>query len=167
MIKITYLKNATNLQELKKLYFELAKKHHSDITGTGNDEVMKQINNEYDYLKKILKNDSEIKENKFKESFASMESFKYILDILLKYPKLKLEIIGTWVWISGTGTFKIKDEVLYNTLHCDYSKAQKKFYWYSGIENKQAKNYKGGFLSKAIEKFGKTTLFSENPISLK
>jgi len=160
--KIVYLKSATNLQELKKLYFTLSKKHHPDITG-GNLQIMQQINNEYDYLKTILKNatpKTEQEKNQYKENVHTMDAFRDILNKLLRYPRITIEIIGSWLWISGSGTFSIKDDILYSELKCKYSKSQKKFYWYSGIEKSQG-NYKGGFLKNAINAYGVIKMESE------
>lgn len=158
-IKIELLKNATNLQELKQLYFQLSKKYHPDME-TGDLKIMQQLNNEYDYLKTILKNSEHTKRAE-QETEKTMEGFKKILDILLKYPNLKIELIGSWAWISGYGTFDIKDDILYNKLHCKYSKANKKFYWFEGIEEQQNFKCKGGYLKKAIDKFGITEVKSE------
>ena len=160
MTKINYLKEAKTLQELKKLYFQLAKKLHPDIT-QDNGEQMKQLNNEYDYLKTVLTNDETIDKDYLKETIFTMDQFKNILDELLKYPYITVEIVGSWLWISGRGTYSIKDDILYNKFSCKFSKSQKKFYWYSGIENSKGKKYKGGFLSQAIDKYGITTLESE------
>jgi curved DNA-binding protein CbpA len=158
-MKIEFLKEAKNLQELKSLYFKLAKKYHPDVNG-GNLEIMKIINNEYDYLKTVLKN-ADNTERKHMENTESMEGFRGIIEMLIKYPKIKIEIVNKWLWISGYGTFAIKEDILYNTLHCRYSKAQKKFYWYEGIEGNN-KKYKGGFLKKAIDKYGITVIESNN-----
>ena len=156
-MKVKFLKEATNLQELKKLYFELSKKHHPDMGG--NSEIMKAINNEYDYLKTVLENADNTAKNQY-ESAKTMDAFKDIIDIIIVYPNITIEIIGSWLWISGKGTFAIRDDVLYSKLNCKYSKAQKKFYWFQGIENKQGK-YKGGHLKKAIAKYGVQKIQSE------
>jgi len=152
---IIYLKQAKNLQELKKLYFALSKKYHPDITG-GDLRIMQAINNEYDYLKTVLKNEipkNDSEKKQYSENVYSMDAFRNILNQLLKYPKITIEIIGSWLWISGAGTFQIKDNILYNELKCKYSKSQKKFYWFSGIENNQGK-FKGGYLNRAINAYG-------------
>lgn len=46
-------KNITCIEELKKQYFALAKKYHSDLTG-GSDEKMKEINAEYEVVELAL-----------------------------------------------------------------------------------------------------------------
>lgn len=153
---IRYLKGTKNLQELKRLYLTLAKKYHPDITG-GNTEIMKVINNEYDYLKEVLPNKEDVKDYQ-KESNQSMEAYKDIIDELLKHPYITIEIIGSWLWVSGNGTYNIKDTVL-KPLKFRFSGTQKKWYWFSGIE--KSKKRRGGNLKKAIEKYGITRLESD------
>ena len=165
MTKINYLKDATTLQELKKLYFKLAKQLHPDITKDSG-ESMKQLNNEYDYLKTRLTNDATIDKDYLKETSYSMDYFRDIITELLKYNNIIIEIVGSWVWISGRGTYAIKDAILYEKFNCKFSKSQKKFYWYSGIDKDNRKKYKGGFLNQAIDKYGITTLESEFKPSL-
>ena len=151
--EITYLKDAKNLQELKLLYNKMVLKYHPDRNkDIDTMEIMRQINLEYEYLGSTLKNADNTKKSEC-ETSTSMDYFKTVLDNLMKYKNITIEIIGSWVWVSGKGTFAIKDEILYNTLHFDYSRSNKKFYWYEGIENKQGK-YKGGFLKQAINKYG-------------
>ena len=156
---INYLKQAKNLQELKKLYFKLAKKLHPDHGGNITD--MQILNNEYDYLKNKLSNDETIDKDYLKETVFSMDYFKDIITELLKYNHITIEIVGSWLWISGIGTYAIKDDILYGKFNCKFSKSQKKFYWYSGIDKDQKRKYKGGFLNQAIDKYGITTLESE------
>ncbi|HBG5344123.1 TPA: hypothetical protein KQG29_001487 [Clostridioides difficile] len=48
-----YLKKIESLEDLKNRFKKLAKIHHPDIGG--DEEIMKQINNEYDYLFPIWK----------------------------------------------------------------------------------------------------------------
>lgn len=152
---IKHLKGAKNLQELKKLYLTLAKKYHPDAGG--NLEAMKQINNEYDYLKERLPNKKDSKPYE-RETSQSMEAYKVILDQLLIYPDITVEIIGSWLWVSGNGTFAIKDDVL-KPLKFRFSGTQKKWYWFNGIEH--SKKRRGGNLKKAIETYGIVELKSE------
>jgi curved DNA-binding protein CbpA len=149
---IRHLKGAKNLQELKKLYLTLAKKYHPDITG-GNTEIMKVINNEYDYLKEVLPNKDDQK-----ESSHSMNAYRDIIDKLLKHPYITVEIVGSWLWVSGSGTYNIKDDIL-KPLQFRFSGTQKKWYWFSGIE--KSKKRRGGNLKKAIQKYGITRLESD------
>jgi curved DNA-binding protein CbpA len=163
---IKFLKSAKTLQELKSLYFSLAKQLHPDHGGSLED--MQILNNEYDYLKQILPNEqpktadnSTGKEEKqYKETIFSMDAFRDILNDLLHYSNITIEVIGSWLWISGNGTYAIKDDILKAKYHCQWSKAQKKWYWFNGI-TEQTWKPKGGFLKSAINRYGITTLNSD------
>lgn len=162
MTKITYLKAAKTLQELKTLYFKIAKTLHPDHGGST--ELMQQLNNEYDYLKTILHNkepkESNNSEQKtYHENSYTMAAFKDIIADLLRYNNITIEIIGSWLWISGKGTYTIKDE-LKEKYSCKWSKSQKKWYWFSGIEKQEWKP-KGGYLQQAINKYGIEKLESQ------
>lgn len=162
MTKIKYLKEAKTLQELKKLYFTLAKKLHPDHGGST--ESMQQLNNEYDYLKTILPNEEQTADNSdkktYKETSFSMDAFKDILSDLLRYNGITIEVIGSWLWIYGNGTYAIKDEILKAKYGCKWSKPQKKWYWFSGI-TEQVWRPKGGFLQQAKNKYGVHTIETE------
>ncbi len=160
-MNIIYLKEAKTLQELKTLYFKLAKQWHPDHGG--DTETMKQINNEYDYLKEVLPNQEpkDDDEKIFKETFESMNRFRNIIDELMKYPDITIEIVGSWLWVFGKGTFNIKNDILYNKFNFRYSKGQRKFYWFNGIENQRKKGHRGGYLKQAKEKYNVYTIESE------
>lgn len=161
-IKIELLKSAKDLQGLKKLYFELAKKLHPDMP-TGNTAKMQQLNNEYDYLKTVLKNAKDTKKAE-QENIHTMSGFQNIIDELIKYKNITIQICGSWLWVEGRGTFAIKQEILYDKLHFEYSKSNKKFYWFEGIEN--SNKCKGGYLKQAIDKYGVTTIQSKGSPAL-
>ncbi len=162
---ITYLKDAETLQELKKLYFKMAKEYHPDHGG--DTETMKQINNEYDYLQGILPNQKPKTDDEkiFTETVESMGIYKEVISELMKYRDITIEIVGSWVWVFGKGTFAIKDNVLYEKLNFKYSKGQKKFYWFNGIENQKWRP-RGGYLKQAKEKYNVITFESEGLLQL-
>ena len=53
MAYTNWLVNATNLEELKTLYYNLARQHHPDMGG--DTEIMQQINAEYSLRVKLFK----------------------------------------------------------------------------------------------------------------
>jgi hypothetical protein len=82
----------------------------------------------------------------------------------MRYKNIVFEIVGSWLWISGNGTFSIKQEILYDDLKCGYSRPNKKFYWYNGINcinGKPESKCRGGHLQDAINKFGIIKMESE------
>ena len=106
---MTYFTKVTTLEELKKEYHRLAMKFHPDREG-GDLEEMKIINAEYDEMFKAVKNFHRNKENKIyrKETQETNSEFKDIIDELVKHSNIKVEIIGSFVWVSGE-TKAIKD----------------------------------------------------------
>lgn len=101
MTKTAFFANVKTLEELKKLYFQLAKQHHPDRGGDL--ETMQKINNEYD---KMLKH-FEKYGNRTEQAAAAKEAeapaqFKKIIEILVK-KGINIEIIGCWLWVEKPG----------------------------------------------------------------
>ena len=134
-----YFTGCSTLEDLKKLYHELAKKYHSD--NGGNDEIMKEINAEYDAAHKILKNihrkadgttwtaepGSKAENHENPEDFRQM--VKDLLDELLKHD-LTVEFIGCFVWVYGD-TKPVKDALK----KWGFKWHSKKLSWYLAPEN--------------------------------
>lgn len=130
-----YFKKVNSIEELKKQYFALAKKHHSDING-GSDEAMKAINAEYAELFKVYKDihQNARKDNEnatYKAEKATTEAaadFTGIVSELLKMQGVCVELCGRWLWISGN-TIKHKDKL--KTLGCKWCSKKKMWSWHS------------------------------------
>lgn len=107
-MKRSYFENVNCVEDLKKQYFALAKKYHSDITG-GSDDRMKELNSEYADLyhacKDIhasIKADSEEKYYTAKTPTSEApKDFINIVSFLLNLKGLEVELCGRWLWISG------------------------------------------------------------------
>ena len=124
-----YFKNCNTLNELKKLYKELARKNHPDFGG--NVEVMQKINAEYDdMIKYFAKYGS--KNEKEKAAKEVPEKFRKIIEALLKMPYIQVEIIGGWIWLSGNvGLYLRKIQ----QMGFRYSTKQKRYYLADGTSN--------------------------------
>lgn len=136
--------NLKNIVELKKEYKELLFKYHPDIKG-GNGEEMKVINAEYDYLLKHIQEGADEKE------IQVNDNFKEVLNKLIKYD-LTLEIVGSWLWISGKDTFNLKDN-LFKELNIFYSKGKKKFF-YNGQDSKTYGYYRKKSFKELKKEYG-------------
>ena len=97
-----FIPQPKTLEDLKQAYKTLALKWHPDRGGDL--EKMKEINNEYDLLFPLLKNihknkDDEVYEYKT-ENAETPEEFKDIIDKLIRFEGVKIEIIGAFIWLS-------------------------------------------------------------------
>ena len=98
------------LEELKKQYKQLALRHHPDRGGSTKD--MQQINSEYDTLFEQLKHihkNAEGKTYKTSTCTETPDEFRDIIDKLIRFEGVKIEIIGSWIWVTGN-TFTYKEE---------------------------------------------------------
>ncbi len=106
MFRLKYLTpEPVTCEELKSLYRKLAMANHPDTGGDA--EAMKAINDEYEYLFSRLKN---IHANAQGEKYTSTgsretqetpEQFIEIIDRLIRFEEIKIEIIGAFIWVSG------------------------------------------------------------------
>lgn len=121
-----YFNNVATLEELKKEYHRLAMKFHPDREG-GDLEEMKVINAEYDEMFKIVKNFHRNRENKIysKETQEVNTEFKDIIEELIKHSNIRVEIIGSFIWVSGE-TKAIKDTLKTLGFRWNYKKQS----WY-------------------------------------
>lgn len=124
---IKYLKNAKNVNDLKKLYIEYLKKLHPDNGGTT--EECQQLNNEYEYLRKTLPagTDPEREQTEAeKKAAASLDKeIRDILNKIIRFQNINIEIVGTWIWIDGA-TYEIKEEL--KSAGFVWSKARRKWH---------------------------------------
>jgi len=141
-----YFNNPKTLEELKQQYKKLAMQHHPDKGGST--EIMQSINNEYDKLFQLLKNvHSNVKGETYttrEETTETSEQFKDIINKIIHFEGCQIEIIGSWLWVSGA-TYSYKDilkELKFNwcnnkkawSFHTDgYKKRSKKQYTLEGI----------------------------------
>ena len=114
--------NVSSKEEVKKQYKELAMKHHPDKGGKTED--MQEINNEYEKLM----------QGKFDEKRESTQSYMNIISEIIKYD-VNVENIGTWVWVSGSKTITIKEEL--KVLGFKWSGSRKMWYFAEGVEGKR------------------------------
>jgi len=134
----TYFKNVHTLEELRSQYKQLLKKYHPDNTN-GSEEITKAVNREYEQLFKVLKNKHESKTaNNKSESTSSYDNMKYnfeedellreMLQKVVYFSDITIEIIGNWIWISGN-TYQYRKEL--KELGFKFAGQKKCWYWHS------------------------------------
>ncbi|MCL1994605.1 MAG: DnaJ domain-containing protein [Defluviitaleaceae bacterium] len=91
----------TTLEELKKAYRKLAIQHHPDAGGTK--EAMQAINNEYELLFSRVGHIHTNAEGETyeKQTSETPEYFINIINELIRFEGITIEIMGSFIWISG------------------------------------------------------------------
>lgn len=136
-----YFEGVKTIEELKKAYFKAAMENHPDHGGDL--ETMKAINNMYAELQKKLK-DVHAKHGTNKTYTAANgttevpEDFINIVNELLKFEGLEIELCGRWLWIGGN-TKEHKDDL--KTLGCKWCSQKKLWSWHFPEDGK--KRHKG------------------------
>lgn len=119
----------TPIEECKKQYRELLFKHHPDLGG--DDDVMKQVNAEWDYLKghnyniHVTKDGSVYTDERQDVPDEVTERFAAIINELIKFDGVGIEICGSFIWLSGN-TYEYRKEIK----DLGFKWARRKKMWY-------------------------------------
>jgi len=135
-----FFENIKTLEELKKAYKKLALKLHPDMNREHDTtEEFKEMQNEYERLFEQVKNKRVFEGKEYtKETKETPEEFKEIIDHLIFCDGVTIEIIGTWIWLTGN-TYIYKD--LIKELNFKYSKNKKSWYYTGEEENKYRRGH--------------------------
>lgn len=140
-----YFKNVTTLEELRKQYKELLKMHHPD-NPKGSTTATQEINAEYDSLFQILKDkhDSKCKADdteqsnydKMKYDFTEDLKLREVLQKIINFEGIDIEIIGCWIWADGD-TYRYREQ--FNKLGFRWARDKKKWYYHTEAFRKRSK----------------------------
>jgi len=144
-----FFENVETMEELKERFRELVKENHPDRGGDR--EKMKQINEEYELLFNNIKEKEINQGNKKAYYWDADDRYREIVNELLEYPELEIEIVGSWLWIGGN-TYKYKEQL--KELNFSWSSSKKKWYWYDGINKNKKKKGTGKDFDKIKEEYG-------------
>ena len=140
-----YFNNVNTLEDLRKQYKELLKQYHPD--NGGDVAVMQEVNTEYNKLFKILKNhhdnaqhdSTNNSESEYSKNMYDWENDKALRDVLnqiIKFNGIDIEIVGQWVWVSGN-TYACKKEL--KEIGFKWASQKKMWYWHSEAFRKKSK----------------------------
>lgn len=156
--------NPQTLEDLKKQYKRLAMVHHPDRGGDTRD--MQEINSEYDQLFQQLKNVHKAANGTTytttEQSNEKAADFRDIIDVLIRFGGLNIEICGSWLWVSGD-TKPYKDDL--KRLRFRWSQSKRAWYYHSNPYRKRSS--KTLTLDEIRSLYGSETVKSDPPLKMK
>ena len=169
-----YFKNVHTLEELRKQYKELLKKYHPD-NANGSTEATQEINAEYDRLFKLLKDKHERKSDNTADSTNTKQSeysknmydwendrsLREILQKIINFDGIEIEIVGAWIWLSGN-TYNYKKEL--KELRFKWASQKKQWYFHTDIFRK--KSHKSLSMDDIRSYYGSTKVQTDSRILL-
>lgn len=128
-----WFKNVTTIEELRKQYRELLRKHHPDNGGNVSD--MQEINAEYDRvfanLSRKTQPDQQANTN---DAYEENQAFKEVLNSII-HINADIEIIGSWIWVHGGYEYR----ELLKSAGFKYAPKKKCWCWHYGDYNRYHK----------------------------
>jgi len=101
-----YFDDCVCSEDVKSLYHSLAVKYHPDNNpGADTKKTMQDINAEFEVAFARLKNihrkaDGDMYTSS-KDTDETADEFTEIIDAIIHFVNCKIEIIGSWIWVSG------------------------------------------------------------------
>lgn len=129
-----YFTNVTTLEEVKARFHELCKEHHPDNGGDA--ETFKEMYQEYKKAFDLYKNTHKTKDGETyeKETTETPEQFADIINKVIHFEGVTVEIIGSWVWLTGN-TMQYKDAIKESGFFWSKSKRA----WYYNGDSKKSR----------------------------
>lgn len=116
------IKQAKTIEELKAIYKNWAMKLHPDLSRQDTTKDMQELNSAYEQQFNLLQKTA----TAAGAADEKAEKFITIIDKLLKMQEIEIDLIGSWLWISGK-TYPIKEQL--KKLGFNWSKKRKKWYY--------------------------------------
>lgn len=156
-----YFENCKTAEDVKKTFHKWAAALHPD--NGGSEEDFKAMMTEYTQIFNRLKNIHETAsgEEYTKETTETPEQFAEIVNKIIHFDGVKIEIIGSWIWLSGN-TYAYKDQI--KEAGFFYSKNKKSWYYNGDTERK---HHRGHYtMNQLKEKFDVTEIKTEKQAAI-
>lgn len=135
-IMLKWFKQCATVKEAKTQYHKLCRQYHPDMSGEDTTAIMQEINAEFTKVfADLQRNEARQQNTKAKDNSTNntnntteqaAERFMHIIQRLVRCEGLTIEIVGNWIWISGT-TYKYLRCI--KSLGFKYSTKQKRYYY--------------------------------------
>ena len=167
-----YFKDVNTLEELRRQYRDLLKKYHPD-NANGSTEATQEINAEYDKLFKVLKNRHESKSadnkesntktdfNNMKYDFSEDAKLREMLNKIIHFDGIKIEIIGNWIWCFDSFGYRKELKEL------GFKYAHNKKAWYFHTEAFRKRSHKKLSMEDIRNYYGSTEVETDGTKRLK
>ena len=135
---MNYFAGVETRDQLKAEYKRLAKKWHPDLPG-GSNEVMAQINAQYDELDKRLPNETADGKRYNAEPVNAPESFRAAVVAVQNIDDITVELCGSWLWVTGN---TLAHREILKAAGYRWSANKRAWYWHEeGYSRKGRKRY--------------------------
>lgn len=146
---LKWFKGVKTQREAKSLYHKLCRQYHPDISGKDTTAEMQEINTEFERVFDTLPKDSNTKtgaeapkteahNNGNETTKQTAQRFMKIIQRLVKCEGLTIEIVGSWIWLSGD-TYKYLRVI--KQMGFLYSSKHKKYYLSDGETSRRGSKY--------------------------
>lgn len=130
-----HFQNCSTIEEVKKLYKQLAKQFHPDCGG--DTATMQEVNREYAFAcAKILKGEN-LSAEETEQEIRLSEEYRNVIEQITNLPNIIIEVVGHWIWVTGN-TYPVKAQLKQAGLFF----ASKKVAWYYRAEEYKTKGGK-------------------------
>lgn len=124
---MNYFKDINDLSELRKIYYQLAFKHHPDRGGDV--ATMQTINAEYEkYSKMLIDGNTDFSNLRKVYETEVSEELQLKINEIIHFDQIQIEVFGSWLWITGN-SFPLKEQL--KALSFKYSRNKNAWYWHS------------------------------------
>lgn len=167
MIK-NWFKGCIKIEHVRALFKSLAMQHHPDRGG--DTRTMQDILAEYHEVLKSFEgtklfNKVTNEEYSFRYDFRKEQAIADMVDgiLKLKLANITLEVVGTWVWVSGTTREQAR---LFNRdgLGMTYTRQHNKWFWHPGSNSRFKRGPSGLSYDEIKNRYGSERVHGEtNP----
>lgn len=167
-----YFNNVETLEQLRKQYKDLLKLYHPD-NANGSTEITQLINVEYDALFKMLRDrhtgkatdgkDGNAKTdfNNMKYDFTEDVKLREILQRIISFENITIEIIGNWIWAFDSYGYRKELKEL------GFRYAHNKKAWYFHTEAFRKRSHKKLSMEDIRNYYGSTEVETDGTRRLK
>ncbi|MEI8004873.1 MAG: J domain-containing protein [Bacteroidota bacterium] len=120
-MQLHYFKECKTLDEVKAKYKQLAMLHYPDRGGSK--EIMQAINAEYEAIRKDPVFEFASQKEESKQDFVE---FPVIIDQIIGFSGITIELCGSWLWLSGS-TYLYKEDL--KRMGFFWAREKKLWYW--------------------------------------